>query len=243
MPLNFKPRPLSHKPIRNGRLGVSCRLGLSLLATMTFSGCQTTGLSPLAWSAGYKPDNIFKRSNLLEANVKRIVVLPIVATDSRSGLAEARESLHPVLLAELMKTKRFEVLSASPKQLDQKTGRQVWSAADVLPSNFFEILRESYGCDAVLFAELTEYRAYAPLAVGWRFQLVDARTKYPIWAGDELFDARKPEVLAAVRRSAGATGSWAWQSEESGSDWVLLHSPKRFAEYAAAQMFDTLPTR
>jgi hypothetical protein len=140
----------------------------------------------------------------------------------------------------LVKTKRFEVVPVTPLQLRAQTGRTAWSATDRLPADFFETLREAHGCDAVLFAELTEYRAHTPVAIGWRLKLIDARTKTTLWAGDELFDAQKPEIAAAARKFR-ASGNWF--TREPGADWAVLHSPQRFAEYSAAQMFDTLPVR
>lgn len=237
--------PTKHKtPTRGSGAVTRWRGGLQLLACslvcLAFTGCRTTGLGLAAKSPQFRPDNIFKFSNLLDANVRRVAVLPLASVDSRTVLMDGCEALQPVILAELIKTKRFEVVCITPQMLRARTSREVWSAADTLPVDFFEILREVHGCDAVLFTELTEYRAYAPVAVGWRFRLVDARSKHPLWAGDELFDARRPEVAGAARRASGSTGMF---GTPPGSDWAVLHSPRQFAAYTVAQMFDTLPVR
>jgi len=53
--------------------------------------------------------------------------------------------------------------------------------AEILPPDFLDSLQRVYGCDAVLFCELSTFRAYAPLAVGWRMKLVDVRTRQILW--------------------------------------------------------------
>jgi hypothetical protein len=94
--------------------------------------------------------------------------------------------------------------------------------------------------DAVLFSRLTQYRAYEPLAVGWRLKLFDTAEPQVLWAVDEVFDARVPEVAAAARR-------YAQQHPDAGpsvqdAQGVLL-SPRRFGRYAASAVVETLPGR
>jgi hypothetical protein len=121
-------------------------------------------------------------------------VLPLARDESHVDLSSGCETLDPILQSELVKTKKFEVVAASPEMLRTLTGRLAWTGAEILPSDFFGSLQRAYGCDAVLFCQLTTFRAYAPLAVGWRMKLVDARTQKIIWAADEIFDAGEPAV-------------------------------------------------
>lgn len=216
-------------------------LVVALTGLCLFAGCATIpALRRAGVSSGYRPDNIFTLARVLPKDLRRVAVLPVSSSTQSADLADGREAVEPVLVAELIKTKRFEVIPISPQTLRARTGRDRWTAAEPLPVEFFAALRDACGCDAILFAELTEYRAYAPVAVGWRLKLVDARTGMALWAGDELFDARKAEVVAAAKhyqaaenRSAGVTHG----------EWAVLHSPRRFAQYSVAQLFDTLPLR
>ena len=213
-------------------------MGMAVILGVT--GCRTISLlNGAELSPGHRPDNIYKVAKALPRDLRRVAVLPLASVDNSAVLADGREALQPVLLGELQKTKRFEVVTIAPQVLRARTGRAVWSAGDSFPTNFFASLREVSACDAVLFAELTEYRAYAPVAVGWRLKLVDARTGFTLWAGDELFDARRPEVAAGAKQHRSADRF----PGETGSDWAVLHSPRWFAQYTVAQMFDTLPVR
>ena len=122
--------------------------------------------------------------------------------------------------------------------LRSRTGQSGWTGAEVLPADFFESLRRAYGCDAVLFCQLTVFRAYAPLAVGWRMKMVDTRTRQILWAADEVFDAGQPSVLNGARHYQLAE-----HRASEPDDWGIRNSPRQFGQYAAAQLAARLPDR
>ncbi|MFO1475818.1 MAG: hypothetical protein U1F98_04100 [Verrucomicrobiota bacterium] len=132
----------------------------------------------------------------LAPDVKRVAMLPLACEDKRIDLVDGCESLSTVLQSELIKTKKFEIVTVSRDLLRDRTGRPTWTGAEMLPPELFESLRQLYGCDAILFCQLTTFRPYAPLAVGWRLRLVDARTRQTLWATDEVFDAGARSVIS-----------------------------------------------
>lgn len=208
--------------------------------------------------ADESPTNVFVTSSFMPLEIGRVVMLPLACDESRVDLADGCEKLGPICQAELIKTRRFEVVSADPETLRISTGKSSWTGAEILPGNFFESLNQVYGCDAVLFCQLTTLHAYAPLVVGWRMKLVDSHTKKIIWAADELFDAGNPET---------AKNAQAYQSHLQQTDvktktffkrlftfanretppvvdqWDILNSPRFFGRYAAASVLATLPKR
>jgi hypothetical protein len=145
-----------------------------------------------------------------------------------------------VLHDQLIKSKKFEVVALDATALRRVTGRSSWSGEETLPADFFAILRREYACDAVLFGEVTVYHAYAPLAVGWRLKLVDARSGQIIWAADELFDSAQPAVFHAAQHFAESRPFWAFFR---GDNWFAINSPYQFGRYSAAALLDTLPER
>jgi len=151
-----------------------------------------------------------------------------------------RDSLGPVLWNELGRSRQFELVTVLPEELRLLTGRSGWSGEEKLPIDFFDKLKDKLGVDAVLFSQLTQYRAYEPLAVGWRLKLMDAEVPRILWAVDEVFDARVPEIAAAARRYAQAHPEAAGSLRDSQS--VLL-SPRRFAQYTASAVVGTMPGR
>ena len=203
-------------------------------------GCQSTPSQAGLLERHYRPDNIFAYPPKLSLNIQRVAMLPIAAESNGRDLPEGCSALTPVLLEQLVKTKRFEVVAVDPLRLRQGTGQPYWTGTETLTPGFLAFLRREYGCDGVLFAELTTYRAYAPLAVGWRFKLVDARSGQVVWAADELFDATRTSV-ARDAESFGKHGfALPFAHEEN---WLALNSPNEFGRYSAATVLNTLPNR
>jgi hypothetical protein len=206
-----------------------------------------------------KSQNVFISSPVLPKDLKRVLVLPLAFKEPRADLGSGCEMLDPILQTELIKTKKFEVIPASPEMLRNLTGRLSWTGAEILPADFFDSLQRVYGCDAVLFCQLTTFRAYAPLAVGWRMKLVDVRTQKIIWAADEVFDAIEPAVAKDAEQFEkqqqnvqGETKSFLktllkYADREPSSvlddQWAILNSPRYFGRYSAVKVLQTLPER
>jgi hypothetical protein len=235
-----------------------------LVAGALLTGCAAPVNRLFSPTPDYRPENVFLYSGSLPADIKRVTVLPLACENQRSDLRDGCETLDPILLGELIRAKKFEVVSASPDLVRNRTGRFTWTGTEVLPRDFFSALREAYGCDAVLFCQLTVFRPYTPLAIGWRMKLVDARTRQTIWAADDIVDAGQPAVrngLARYRQTEVETPdaerenpfnqlldlplSYAEvrSSQASRENWIMRNSPQRFGQYAAAQLLTTLPSR
>jgi hypothetical protein len=188
----------------------------------------------------YRPDNVFAYPAKLSLDLRRIAVLPLAAEASGNDLAEGCTALTPAVWEQLVKAKRFELVAVDNAGMRRATGKVGWTGAEMLPPDFLGFLRREYACDGVLFVELTSYRAYAPLAVGWRFKLVDARSGQIVWAADELFDAAIPAVSHAAQQFAEPRFFWPFGREEN---WLAVNSPRQFGRYAAAAVLDRLPER
>ena len=212
-------------------------LTLLLAACAMFAGCATQAHHAGVLTPDYQPENIFTYAHL-PSNFQRVAVLPLAYEAPRADLPEGCEALTPVLLTEVAKTKKFEVVSVNSDMLRSCTGQSGWTGAEVLPADFFESLRRSYGCDAVLFCQLTVFHPYAPLAVGWRMKMVDTRTRQILWAADEVFDAGQPSVLSGARHYQLAE-----HRASEADDWGIRNSPRQFGQYAAAQLVARLPGR
>jgi hypothetical protein len=192
-----------------------------------------------AWGADAAV-NVYRAANRLPAAVRRVAVLPLAVSGGSGEMDFGRENLQPVLLAELRKTCRFELIPVAIEDLKRWSGKGVWSAAEKLPADFLARIREATGADAVLFCQLSHYRPYAPVAIGWKLQLVDATQGNVLWAADIMFDAADPQVAASARCHG--------QAREGNLDRLLgasgiLLSPNRFGQFAAATALGTLPAR
>ncbi len=204
------------------------------------------------------PDNVFTASAILPASLKRVAILPLAHEDSPNDLAAGCEMLYPVLQAELIKTKKFEVVAASPKTVQGLTGQSSWTGGEVLPADFFSSLQRVYGCDAVLFCELSAFHAYPPLTIGWRMKLVDVSTQKIIWSADVVYDASDPAVSKRAqdfeKQQEGTEKpasffrrivTWLDRRSEPATDqpWPVLNSPRYFGQFTTEKLLQTLPER
>jgi hypothetical protein len=203
--------------------------------------------------------NVFVSSPTLPPDLKRVLVLPLAYGQSAGDVSGGCQTFNPVLRAALVKTGKFEVVAADPETLRSCTGQLGWTGEEALPPNFFDGLKRVYGCDAVLFCELTTFRPNAPLAIGWRLKLADARTGKILWAADEIFDAANKNTVKDAEQFEKSqqprhnffynTYSFlAWCVDtptRSALDdqWNILHSPRYFGEYTAEKLVKTLPAR
>ena len=214
---------------------------LTATALCLTSGCAVNSFtSPFTTVPAYQPANVFRDAEQLPKDIKRVAVLPLTATGAEADTEFGREVIGPLLVEELGLARKFELVAVSPEQLRRWTGRSHWSGDEILPPDFFAKLRGALACDAVVFCRLTQYRAYPPLAVGWRLKLIETEEPHLLWSGDEVFDAREPGVAEAARRHA-RTQPVAAPSVADAS--TILVSPRRFAQYAARATFATLPAR
>lgn len=209
------------------------------LVCVLFSGCRLLHPGQAFLGPGFEPKNIFLAAPVLPDDVKRVAVLPLTADKQRPALRDGCEILDPVMASELIKTRRFEVTRINSENARLATGRLEWTGEEALPEEFFQRLREFSGCDAVLFCQLTTFRAYAPLAVGFRMKLVDARSRQILWAADEIFD----DGETAVRNGARRYQFEQLQNAHTDGDWVIENSPRYFGQYAIATLLNTLPSR
>jgi hypothetical protein len=217
-------------------------VGIALMSIGGFlTGCHTIATpSDLVRGKGYRPENIYIENAALPKNIRRVVVLPLACDENNAVMNDGRVSLEPVLVSELIKTKKFEVVTSDTGFLKNRAGRADWTSEEILSPDLFALLRENSACDAVLFARLTVFRAYPPLQIGWRLRLVNAETGRTIWAADEVFDGGEPSVKDGARRHQLIA-----ERDPSGApnEWFIQNSPEKFGQYTAASLFSTLPAR
>ena len=189
---------------------------------------------------GFKPSNVYRSASTLPADVRRVALLPMSTAHRDSAYASGLDSLEPILSRELGKRGNFEVVKVSPEFLRRWAGKTAVKAEDPLPADLLNRIRETYACQAVIFAQLTQFQAFAPVQIGWNLRMVDSQHAETFWAADEVFDAGVPAVANAARRFAQDH-----QQEALGvtDGTLMLSSPRGFGQYTLHALFATLPTR
>jgi hypothetical protein len=207
-----------------------------LLSLWLATGCAAGGLGK---KPVYQPNNIYGADRPLPDRLRRVAVLPVASGSCQESTA-GQQSLQPILRTELAKTKRFELVSITREELQLWTGRESWSATEPLPPKLAKLLQQQYGCDGVFFSDLTRFRAYPPLTLGWNFKLVDLPSGRILWSADEVFDASDPKVVNGAKAYASRHGTLKGALADTHS---ILVSPAEFGRYATGTLLARLAPR
>jgi hypothetical protein len=173
--------------------------------------------------------------------LRRLVVLPLTGGDpgSNEALDHGRQILQPLLLEQLRKSPRFEVVGHSGLAIPRLRGGQGQKVSEVLPHATLLQLANDSGADAALFAELTAYQAHPPLVTGFRLTLVRLTDGAILWEFNDVFNSGEPTTRNSARRFLRERGGV--DSELDGPSQIL-NSPRRFSDYALSASLNTLPT-
>lgn len=213
---------------------------LGIVVAYLACGCTSLRLTDPVAGIGYTPENVYRALDQLPVHVRRVAVLPLTTDSTATDLEAGCTALEPVIIEELGRTRKFEVVRVTREQLRRLTGRFTWRAEESLPADFLKTLRDEMDCDAVMFSRLTQFRAYPPLAVGLNCKLVEVDKAEFIWAVDEVFDANQSAVVTSARRFQQSREQLPASLADSRS---ILISPGSFGRYAANSVFHTLPAR
>lgn len=204
------------------------------------SGCIGPRAARQALTPSYEPTNVHREEAHLPSGIRRVALLPLTATTESADLQFGLDAMRPLIQDAFGSARQFETVPVSAEDLRLLTGRNHWNADDRFPADFFEKLREKLAVDAILFCSLTTYRAYEPIAIGWRIKMVDIDEPRILWAVDELFDARVPGVAAGAVRFAENHPETGTSLQDSRG---ILTSARRFGHYTAVELVRTMPGR
>ena len=183
----------------------------------------------------FEPANFAKEPHI--AGIRRVVLLPVWT--GTVAPTETGADLDAVLTTALQQAQRFEVVTLSRADVRRRFGAEALASTAALPSDLMNTLWREFAPDAVMFVDLTTYRGYRPLTVGFRGKLASLDGTRLLWTFDEVFSADNPAVANSARhyhlnRDRGGVPADMTQA--------ALQSPGRFAAYAASAMFATLPS-
>ncbi len=233
-PRSARPAPTRASLGTHALRAVGAAVLLALLA-----GCASTGGGGSADGRSALPANVYRQSSILPASLKRVAILPLHVIGQDPTLNDGRDALEPIVHAELLRCARFELVPVARENLRQWTGRTGWAYTDALPRDLFSRVTKETGCDAVMFCQLTHYKPYPPVAIGWRMHLVDPSGPTIVWAVDEIFEGSQDSVAGPARsyykrHFATPTGA---------EPQSILASPRRFGQFTLSCVVDSLPAR
>lgn len=204
-------------------------------AALTACGCTTIHENDYVQGPDYEVENIYQTT--LSTEVKRVALLPLAAARDDRNHESGVAALEPLLQKGLVTRQAFEVTPVSRNWLNRQTGQSVWRLGDPLPHDLIPKIQQAYGCDGVLFAQLTEYDPYPPMRVGWHLKLVAGPEATIAWSADEVFDASRQDVVNSARRFYQ---SHQWGVRANGHSRAILDSPRRFGAYSVSEVLSSL---
>jgi hypothetical protein len=214
------------------RRAFSFGAGLALVASL--GGCASPSVSdPARTGPFFTPANHSADASL--GDIRRVIVLPIWVGEGTSG--ETAAALDPVFLTALQQEKRFEVVTLTRAECRRRYGVEALSAATLLPHDLFQSLKREYAADAVLFIDLTSYHPYKPITLGLRGKLAVLDDSRLVWTFDNVYSSEAPAAANSARNFFLDRD----RSVPADLTRTALQSPSKFASYAAASMFATLP--
>jgi hypothetical protein len=167
--------------------------------------------------------------------VRRVVVLPVWGAPGIT--MESSASLDEIVLTALQKENRFEVVVFTREDCRRRYLADALSSSGALPADLLDMLKREFAVDGVLFVDLTVFNAYKPITVGLRGKLATIDGSRLIWTFDNLFAADDPAVANSARHHFLDRD----RSAPADLTPAVFQSPAKFAGYAAAAMFATLP--
>jgi hypothetical protein len=221
-----------------GSISARCHLAVAAgILVALASGCSSMPSlgRTSAKAAAFTPTNHTGDAKL-PSGLRRVVVLPLAGGTVASP--ESVSALDPVIISALQLQNRFEVVPLTREECQRYFQTNEISSVSEIPANLMSVLQREYAADAVLFIDLTVYRAYHPLAVGLRAKLATIDSAHLVWTFDNVFSADDPSVASSAVQYLKTRDQNGLPSDMIAVD---LESPVRFATYASAAMFATLP--
>lgn len=185
----------------------------------------------------YTVGNVYMHPSGLPDEIRRVAVLPLIPS---RGNRDAERGIHhtqSVFTEEFSRNRRLDLVTVTPDRLQRMFGRRAFYADEPLPFDFLPRLQTETGCQAVLFAELTTFRAYPPVALGWKLHLFDLESEELIWAVDEVFDGGTAPVSNSMKRFIRQKHS---THGAAATELLVLDSPREMARFSLSEVIPTL---
>ena len=225
-------RPAAYRPGAQATL-IFAAFALALL--FLASGCMHPGpTDPARTGPFFSPTNFRGEASL--GGVRRVVLLPL--DGGAVAPPEFAADLDSVFSSALQQCQRFEVVTLSREECRRRFHADSLSSTSALPHDLLAALKREFAAEAVMFVDLTAFQAYRPLVLGLRAKLATIDGSRLVWTFDHVFTAADPAVANSARRAFLSADHGDVPADLTPS---VLQSPSKFASYAAAAMFETLP--
>ncbi len=188
--------------------------------------------------------NYYSAANGWQDEIQVVAVMPLVSGRGNEGSQQGVEQMQPVLTEELARFDQFEAITITQEKLTGLVGVKQVRPLEPLPNKFQEIIKHlnkekgtRQVVDAIMFCELSTYRPYPPLAMGWKMHLYDMKSQELIWAFDEVFNVGDTRMNNSARRFLR---NQRLTTMANFSEIMIFDSPRALARYSLHEIMGTM---
>ncbi len=207
-----------------------------IISVFSFSGCISFEKLKIGSMRAYKSVNYFKDDELA-SKVGRVLVLPV---KNISGIEFDESGVYNSLFLSLLHKKYFEVLkyqSFPENMISELQNSFKPEASNNSMSNILKVFGEKYKIDAILFSEISVYKSYKPLVLGYKHFLYSTNSAQVAWSVDDVFDMGDKNVNALSK-------NWYFKKYEedrnpSMKSDIMEISMNNFVEFSFSVLLET----
>lgn len=220
------------KPSRITSIAFICLLTLTII-----TGCVVSDVQDIVHERYYTKEfdtiNYHRSEEYLNTKLRRVLLLPFTVESQRDKVVdEVTEAFY----IELQKSAKFEIIVPQGFQDILSLQNDIWNRG-LIRSETIEEAKRRYKVDAIMFGTITQYQPYEPPSLGIKIGMFSAVSGNIMWSSDALFDSSEASVIKLVKTYYKEH----YKRKQSLYGWkIILLSMKRYAQFAAYHMVDTL---
>jgi len=206
---------------------------LAVIGCCLISGCAyvqervVTGLGPRHNTA-----NFYRYPDFYDLDIKKVAV---VGFQNSTDIPDIEDKVQEVFLLELKKAQRFEIVYNLEIDKALENERFI-TKGDFSNEDLIEIAKK-FHVDAIILAQITQYRPYQPLVLGIKIKMIQTITGEIIWFLDEVYDSS----LFGVANSAKEYYFNRMSPQHHLYKWdIVINSMKYFTQFACFEVVQTL---
>ena len=217
-----------------------CTTSIAILCFLTFAsitGCVVSDMEGVVretfYTKKYDTINYHKSEEYLNSRLHRVLLLPFTVESQRDKVVD---EITDAFYIELQKSGKFEIIVPQGFQDILSQQNDIWNRG-LIRSETIEEAKKRYKVDAILFGTITQYQPYEPPVLGIKIGMFSAISGNIMWSSDAIFDSSDASVIKLVKTYYKEH----YKRNQSLYDWkIILLSMKRYAQFVAYHMVDTL---
>jgi len=217
-----------------------CTTSIAILCFLTFAsitGCVVSDMEGVVretfYTKKYDTINYHKSEEYLNSRLHRVLLLPFTVESQRDKVVD---EVTDAFYIELQKSGKFEIIVPQGFQDILALQNDIWNRG-LIRSETIEEAKRRYKVDALIFGTITQYQPYEPPVLGIKIGMFSAISGNIMWSSDAIFDSSDASVVKLVKTYYKEH----YKRKQSLYGWkIILLSMKRYAQFVAYHMVDTL---